>query len=244
MPSEERDGDVHPCAMAGACVPVLESDGRHVLIDPFLTGNPKAAAKADEVPADLILVSHGHGDHVGDAVAIAGRTGATVADQLRDQRVARGPARRGLTRSTGSSTAAAALRRLGRVKLTLAFHGSVLPDGSYGGNPCGFLVTFPTARRSTTPPTRRLFGDMAADRRGRARPGDPADRRLLHDGPRRRVRAVKLLQPEFVLPIHYNTFPPIAQDADAWADRVRNETSAQPVVLQPGDWFEHPQGGA
>jgi len=58
---------------------LLESDGRNVLIDPFLTGNPKAAVKADEVPADLILISHGHGDHVGDAVAIANRTGATVA---------------------------------------------------------------------------------------------------------------------------------------------------------------------
>ena len=60
-----------------ACL-LFESGGQHVLIDPFLTGNPKAAAAADEVPADLILVSHGHGDHVGDAVAIARRTGATV----------------------------------------------------------------------------------------------------------------------------------------------------------------------
>src|SRR5262249_18593908 len=58
---------------------LLESDGRNVLIDPFLTGNPKAAARATEVPADLILISHGHGDHVGDAVAIAQRTGAMVA---------------------------------------------------------------------------------------------------------------------------------------------------------------------
>ena len=57
---------------------LFESDGRHVLIDPFLTGNPKAAATAEEVPADFILISHGHGDHVGDAVAIAERTGATV----------------------------------------------------------------------------------------------------------------------------------------------------------------------
>ena len=67
---------------------LLESNGRTVLIDPFLTGNPKAAVKADEVTADLILISHGHGDHVGDAVAIAERTGATVATQLRDRRVA------------------------------------------------------------------------------------------------------------------------------------------------------------
>src|SRR5947207_6909388 len=60
-----------------ACL-LLESDGRRVLIDPFLTGNPAAAAKADEVAADFILVSHGHGDHVGDTIAIAQRTGATV----------------------------------------------------------------------------------------------------------------------------------------------------------------------
>ena len=57
---------------------LVETDGQNVLIDPFLTGNPKAAAKADELPADAILVSHGHGDHVGDTVAIARRTGATV----------------------------------------------------------------------------------------------------------------------------------------------------------------------
>ena len=60
-----------------ACL-LVETDGRHLLIDPFLTGNPAAAAKAGEVPADFILVSHGHGDHVGDTVAIAKRSGATV----------------------------------------------------------------------------------------------------------------------------------------------------------------------
>src|ERR1044071_7333643 len=60
-----------------ACL-LVESDGKRLLIDPFLTGNPAATAKPDEVPADFILVSHGHGDHVGDAVAIAKRTGATV----------------------------------------------------------------------------------------------------------------------------------------------------------------------
>ena len=67
---------------------LLESEGRSVLIDPFLTGNPKAAAEAGDVPADLILISHGHGDHVGDAVAIAKRTGATVATNYEICRVA------------------------------------------------------------------------------------------------------------------------------------------------------------
>ena len=95
-----------------ACL-LLESDGKHVLIDPFLTGNPAAAIKADEVPADFILVSHGHGDHVGDAIAIAKRTGATVDRQLRNQRLAaeaggdQGPrpaARRRLTASASAGS--------------------------------------------------------------------------------------------------------------------------------------------
>src|SRR5579871_5973117 len=60
-----------------ACV-LIEANGVNILIDPFLTGNPAAAVKADEVPADFILISHGHGDHVGDAIDIARRTGATV----------------------------------------------------------------------------------------------------------------------------------------------------------------------
>ena len=57
-------------------------------------------------------------------------------------------------------------------------------------------------------------------------------------GPDDALRAVKLLKPRFVLPIHYNTFPPITQDAEAWAARVKSETKATPVVLQPGEWFE------
>ena len=67
---------------------LLETNGQNVLIDPFLTGNPKAAATAEQVPADLILISHGHGDHVGDAVAIAKRTGRDGPFQLRDQHLA------------------------------------------------------------------------------------------------------------------------------------------------------------
>jgi L-ascorbate metabolism protein UlaG (beta-lactamase superfamily) len=59
-------------------------------------------------------------------------------------------------------------------------------------------------------------------------------------GPEDAVRAVKLLRPRFVLPIHYNTFPPIAQDAAAWASRVQSDTAAQPIVLQPGEWFDIP----
>src|SRR2546423_9672282 len=72
---------------------LFEVGGKHVLADPFLTGNPRAAASADEVPADLILVSHGHGDHVGDAVAIARRTGAPVVANYEIGEWLKGPGR-------------------------------------------------------------------------------------------------------------------------------------------------------
>jgi L-ascorbate metabolism protein UlaG (beta-lactamase superfamily) len=219
---------------------LFESDGRNVLIDPFLTGNPKAAVKADEVPADLILISHGHGDHVGDAVAIAKRTGATVATnyeislwlqqsaQSLDGAKVQGLQHGGSFLFDGSV----------RVKLTLAFHGSVLPDGSNGGNPCGFILTFPDGTRVYDAADTALFGDMSLIGE------EGLDLAILPIGdyytmgPDDALRAVKLLKPRSVMPIHYNTFPPIVQDAGAWAARVKGETAAQPVVLQPGDWFE------
>jgi len=222
---------------------LLESGGRTVLIDPFLTGNPKAAVAADKVPADLILISHGHGDHVGDAVAIAKRTGATVATNYEIGEWLEKPAQglageqvQGLQHG-GSFVFDNAVR----VKLTLAFHGSVLPDGSNGGNPCGFVVTFSDGTKIYDAADTALFGDMALIGE------EGLDLAILPIGdyytmgPDDAVRAVRLLHPRYVLPIHYGTFPRIEQDAQAWAARVKNETPAQPVVLEPGDWFEVPR---
>ncbi|MBV8677151.1 MAG: metal-dependent hydrolase, partial [Planctomycetaceae bacterium] len=139
---------------------LFESDGRHVLIDPFLTGNPKAAASADEVPADLILVSHGHGDHVGDAVAIAKRTGAAVVANYEISEWLKRP-ERGLTDVHGLQHGGGHhFAGIAHVKLTQAFHGSVLPDGTYGGNPCGFLLTFPDGTKVYDAADTGLFGDM------------------------------------------------------------------------------------
>jgi L-ascorbate metabolism protein UlaG (beta-lactamase superfamily) len=224
-----------------ACL-LFESGGRHVLVDPFLTGNPKAAARADEVPADLILVSHGHGDHVGDTVAIAQRTGAVVVANYEIGEWLKA-APRGLTKVHGLQHGGGHhFDGIGRVKLTLAFHGSVLPDGTYGGNPCGFLLSFQDGATVYDAADTGLFGDMKLIGE------EGLDLAVLPIGdyytmgPDDAVRAVKLLQPKFVLPIHYNTFDAIAQDPRAWADRVRRETSSEPVVLQPGEWFDIPSG--
>ena len=116
----------------------IDAGGTRLLIDPFLTGNPLADIGADEVAADYILVSHGHGDHVGDTVAIAQRTGATTISNFEIQGWLEG---QGVESSHPLHIGGGFDFPFGRVKLTIAHHGSMLPDGSYGGNPAGFLLT-------------------------------------------------------------------------------------------------------
>jgi L-ascorbate metabolism protein UlaG (beta-lactamase superfamily) len=217
-----------------ACL-LIETDGINLLIDPFLTGNPAAAIKADQVPADFILVSHGHGDHVGDTIAIARRTGATV---ICNYEISEWLQKQGLNKVHGQQHGGGYRFQFGHCKLTLAFHGSMLPDGSNGGNPCGFLLTLNDGLKIYDAADTGLFGDMKMIGE------DGIDLAILPIGdnytmgPDDAVRAIKLLTPRKVLPIHYNTFPLIAQDERAWAARVLKETKAQPVVLKPGEWVQ------
>ncbi len=217
-----------------ACL-LVETDGTRLLIDPFLSGNPTAVIKPDQAVADFILVSHGHGDHVGDTVAIARRTGATV---ICNYEIAGWLQTQGLSKVHGQQHGGGHNFPFGKVKLTLAFHGSALPDGSYGGNPCGFHLFLNDGKKIYDAADTGLFGDM------RLIGEEGIDLAILPIGdnftmgPDDAVRAVKLLQPRRVLPIHYNTFDLIAQDAGAWAERVRKETKAEPVVVKPGGWVE------
>jgi L-ascorbate metabolism protein UlaG (beta-lactamase superfamily) len=222
------------CWLGHACL-LLESDGQRLLIDPFLTGNPAAAAKAADMKPDFILVSHGHDDHMGDTIEIAKRTGATV---IANYEMTEWLKKQGIKNVHGQQHGGGFGYPFGRVKLTLAFHGSALPDGSYGGNPCGFLISFKDGKKVYDAADTGLFGDMSLI-------GDEViDLAALPIGdnytmgPDDALRAVKLLRPRKTVPIHYNTWEIIAQDADAWAKHVRETSETEAVVLKPGGWVE------
>ncbi len=210
-------------------------DNTTVLVDPFLTGSPVAPIRVDQVHADYILISHGHFDHIADAASIAQRTGATVVGiyEIAEWLSKKHGVGSTVAMNLGGSTPLP----FGRVKMTLAFHSSVLPDGSYGGAPCGFLLYTRQSKLYFACDTglfadMQLIGDEGVD--VAVLPiGD-----LFTMGPDDAIRAVKLLRPKYVLPSHFNTWPPIAQDAQAWAAQVREQTTAQPVVLRPGESWE------
>jgi L-ascorbate metabolism protein UlaG (beta-lactamase superfamily) len=208
----------------------IVTGGKTVLIDPFLTGNPAAACRAEDLTPDFILLSHGHGDHLGDTAEIAKRTGATV---VCNYELSEFLAKQGV-KAHGQQHGGGFQHAFGRVKLTIAHHGSALPDGSYGGNPCGFLLYLNDGKIYAACDT-GLFYDMQLI-------GDEGiDLAILPIGdnytmgPDDSIRAIKLIRPRKVIPVHYNTWGLIAQDAAAWAERVRRETSATPVVLKPGE---------
>jgi L-ascorbate metabolism protein UlaG (beta-lactamase superfamily) len=213
---------------------LIQSAKAKLLVDPFITGNPLAPVKADSLSADYILVSHGHGDHVGDTVAIAKRTGATVISnfEIQNWMVAQGVKNVHPQHIGGGFN-----YPWGRVKLTLALHGSALPDGSYGGNPCGFLFYIDGKKIYHACDT-GLFYDMKLIGE------EGIDLAILPIGdnftmgPDDALRAVKLIQPKRVVPIHYNTFDVIKQDPNAWAARVEKETPAKVAVMKPGDTIE------
>jgi L-ascorbate metabolism protein UlaG (beta-lactamase superfamily) len=207
----------------------IKGGGANLIIDPFLTGNPQAAATAEEVEADYILVSHAHGDHLGDTVAIAQRTGATV---VSNHEIATYLGEKGVT-AHGMHIGGGRDFPFGRVKLTIAHHGSSFPDGTYGGNPCGFLLTIEGKTIYHACDT-GLFYDMKLIGE------EGVDVAILPIGdnytmgPRDALRAVRLIEPKAVIPDHYDTFDLIAQDPDAFASAVDAKTNAVCVVLQPG----------
>ena len=190
----------------------VELAGRALLFDPFISPNPLAAGvDLNSVRADLILVSHGHEDHLADAVALAQRTGATV---IANYEVATWLGKKGAGKIHPLNHGGARAFDFGRVKFVNAIHSSSLPDGSYGGNPGGFVVesaqgNFYYSGDTALTMDMKLIGEstrltFAALCVGGNFTMDAADA----------VQAARLVDCDEIVGVHYDTFPPIKIDHD------------------------------
>jgi L-ascorbate metabolism protein UlaG (beta-lactamase superfamily) len=224
-----------------ACFELSAGDSR-VLIDPFLSGNPKAAAKPGEVEPTHILLTHGHVDHVLDAAEIAKRTGAACVALVE---TATWLGKQGVEDVSDPNLGGTVEFDWGWVKLVQAFHTNTIPgsaeapfsaeSGVVIGMPAGLVIKIGGTTVYHLGDT-CLFGDMKliAER-------TPVDVALIpigghytmdrHDG----AVAAGLIGAGTVIPMHYNTFPPIEADAGAFKSEVESKTDSQVVVLEPGD---------
>jgi len=214
---------------------LLETSTHRVLMDPFLTGNPKAAAEASAIQADFILLTHGHEDHLGDTVDIALRTGATV---VANWELAHYVKSFGVDNIVPMNLGGWFTAPFGKIKLTPALHSSSVtgPDGRsiYLGNPGGFLIHADEQMIYNTGDTALTYDFKLIGERHRV------DLLILPIGDfftmgiEDALMAVDFIQPRQVVPVHYDTFPPIEVDAAEFARR----SSAPVQVLAPGGVLE------
>jgi L-ascorbate metabolism protein UlaG (beta-lactamase superfamily) len=208
----------------------LLSDGKHrLVIDPFLTGNPAARSKPEDIQCDYIALTHGHADHFGDTVTIAKASDATVVAAFE---ITEYLGEQGIAKVEPGNPGGQITTPFGWIAFTQAFHSSSY-EGRYMGMPCG-LVVHMGGRTFYHCGDTGLFGDMRLI--GELYEPDVAaipigDRFTM--GPKLAARAAEWIKPRVAIPIHYNTWPPIAVDVSQFAPQ-----GVEVKVMQPGDTWE------
>lgn len=211
---------------------LLDDGTSKVLTDPFLTGNPLAAIQADEVECDYILLTHAHGDHLGDAPAIAKRTGAMVLGipEVLDVCLQA----ESDIKTHGMNIGGSVKLPFGKVRMTMALHSS----GVAGGIACGYVIQIGSINVYFAGDT-ALFSDMKLIGQK-----DPLDYAVLPIGDNYTMGledaalAAQWLNTKNVIPIHYNTWPVIAQEAGRYKEVTEGMTRAAVHIVEPGGTLE------
>jgi len=215
---------------------VFATDGKYkIIIDPFINDNPQATVKAEDIDVDYILATHGHADHLGDAVDISKRTNATI---IAPNELAIWVTQKGAL-AHNMHIGGAYNFEFGRVKLTIAHHGSSAGESGleYTGNPCGFIFDMGGKTVYHTGDT-GLFLDMKLI-------GEMHDIDLMFlpigdnftMGVEDAVKAVEFVKPKVVVPMHYNTWDVIAADPKQFKDEVE-KIGSKVEILEPNQTLE------
>jgi len=212
---------------------VTTDSGKIILIDPFLDDNPTSPVKSDQVNPDYVILTHGHGDHLGDSLAIAERNDPLFIciNELANYISSKGFRAHNMHIGGGYDF------EFGRVKLTVAHHGSMTPDDYYAGEPSGVVISANNKNIYHCGDT-GLFSDMKLI--GEL---DKIDYMLLPIGDNftmgidDAVKAVEFVDPEFAIPIHYNTFPVINVDPKEFKEKVE-KIGKKCRVLEYGEEIE------
>lgn len=212
----------------------IDADGVQIVIDPFLAPhNPSAQVTANDLKPQFILVTHGHGDHVADLVELAKGSGALVVCNFE---ISEWLNRQGVANVHAMNFGGSYSFPFGRVKMTVALHSSMLPDGSDGGNPCGYLINFNDghdlyfAGDTALTYDMRLIGEVGGVDVAILPVGDNFTM-----GPDDAIIAAQFVRAKHVIPSHHNTFPVIEVDVEQFARRLQRETGIDCTVLAVGE---------
>lgn len=212
---------------------VTTNSGKIILIDPFLDGNPTSPVKSNEVKADYIILTHAHGDHIGDAFNIAKRCDPLfiAVNELANYCASKGFKAHNMHIGGGYNF------EFGRVKFTIAHHGSMTPDGTYAGEPSGVILSIDGKNLYHTGDT-GLFYDMKLI--GEMTPIDCMCMPIGDNftmGINDAVKAVELVNPKLAIPMHFNTFPVITADPLEFKKKVE-QIGKKARVLNFGEEIE------
>lgn len=214
---------------------LIEGNDR-VLIDPFLTNNPLAQVGPDDVECDIIAVTHGHGDHLGDAIAIAKRTGAAFVAMAEVATYASGKGLEPVGMNFGGTVEVKGTR----ITQVPAWHSAGISEANFGhsgGTACGYIVD--SGMKVYHAGDTCLFSDMKLT--GELYSPDiflvPIGDRFTMD-PRTAAMAVEWVKPRVAIPMHFNTWPPIEQDPGTFADEVEKRCDTEVRILAVGETAE------